>query len=338
MSRISDLRNNENNCVNIVKILELFCNGETKYVEMLLKLFRTSGDSIEVKVNAIAHRTGIELEKIKQLNANEIEMLYYMVDNMMLLNHISIFQKFCEMNEQNQIENNDLHSYKTFDEVVKSVKNSEEKIKLKELEKQINKIYEDDEWLILIPLTYESSVKYGYNTKWCTASESTDLQFKSYTKDGILIYIIHKGVEKIAVYKKYRGDEISFWNQTDKKRDSFEFKFPPSIIAIIWDTIEKNSKSFYDDDENDTFLGVSGSTIHISDMLGNNSVFNIGIDPAMMGSSKEFKKESVGTFDHQDNKEITFERWKKLGMDKNLALMASPEFLARVKTLMTRLR
>lgn len=387
MSRISDLRNNENNCVNLVKILELFCNGETKYVEMLLKLFKTSGDSIEVKVNAIAHRTGIEIEKIKQLNANEIEMLFYMVDNMMLLTHISVFQKFCDMNEQNQIENNDLHSYKTFDEVVKSVKTSEEKIRLKELEKQINKIYEDDDWLILIPQTYEASVKYGYNTKWCTASETTDMQFKSYTKDGILIYIIHKGVEKVAVYKKHSNDEISFWNQTDKKRDSFEFDFPPNIMKIIRDTITNYTKPL-DDFDDDIWTPVTGSTMSIGIDPG-----MLGIIPAMLGSKSYtsishpendnleeiLKTKKSGLEELLETRSKTVEKWKETGLlegidvsgslssrgmamppdeyltkqareseeafasikpniDRSLSMMGSPEFIAKVKTLMTKLR
>ena len=46
MSRIGDLRANEENNLNLVKILELFSGGETKYVEMLLKLYKTIGDTM----------------------------------------------------------------------------------------------------------------------------------------------------------------------------------------------------------------------------------------------------------------------------------------------------
>lgn len=238
MSRIQDLRNNENSCINLVKILELFCNGETKYTEMLLKLFRTNGDSTEIKLNYISAKTGIKLEELEKLNPNEIEILYYMTDNTMLLENIKKFSKFCDFNEQKQIENNDLYSYKSFYDIEEAVAQTEEKIKLKDIEKQIDRIYEDDEWLILIPLTYESSVKYGYNTKWCTASEKTSDQYETYVRDGLLIYIIHKNVEKIAVYKKHTTNEISFWNEKDTKTDSFQFNFPTNIMEIIRKTIE----------------------------------------------------------------------------------------------------
>lgn len=233
MSKIGDLKASENNKVNLVKVLELFCNGDTKYVEMLLKLYKTSGDSPQIKVNAINKRTGIDIDRLKTLSDNEIEIMYHFIDNSMLMANVKDFQKFINYNEKNLIDNNDLQGYKSFSQVSSSIKMADEKIAFKELEKQIKKIHEDEEWLILIPLTYESSVKYGYNTKWCTASESTSEQYKSYTRDGLLIYIIQKGKYKTAVYKKRSNNEISFWNQTDVRIDSIQTNIPSNIMEII---------------------------------------------------------------------------------------------------------
>jgi hypothetical protein len=61
----------------------------------------------------------------------------------------------------------------------------------KNLSKEINVVYEDDEWFLLKPLTLESSVKYGYGTKWCTASKDHSEPFYEYSSRGILIYIIN---------------------------------------------------------------------------------------------------------------------------------------------------
>lgn len=373
MSRISDLRNNENNCVNIVKILELFCKGETKYIEMLVKLFPSNGDSIEIKVNAISTRTGIDVEKIKQLNANEIQVLYYMVDNMMLLNSIKFFNRFCELNEQKQIEKNDLHSYKTFDEVENSVSDAEEKIRIRELEKQINKIYEDEEWLLLIPLTYEASVKYGYNTKWCTASETTSQQYNSYTKDGILIYIIHKGVEKIAVYKKYYDSEVSFWNQTDKKRDSFEFNFPEKIMGIIRETISNNSKEVTNLVSIDDYLtansllinsinSISYRGIGVSSSEGKDIRLMGGIDPihkeikitgvaGTSASNDTHVWSKTGDLSHPNSGSLKSAEWgsesemRKMALEKSIlekktysSSINSPDFVNKVKDIMSKLR
>ncbi len=38
----------------------------------------------------------------------------------------------------------------------------------KEMEKQIEKLFEDEQWLVLKPLSYLASKKYGASTKWCT--------------------------------------------------------------------------------------------------------------------------------------------------------------------------
>ena len=91
MSKIGNLKANENNKVNLIKILELFCNGDTKYVEMLLKIYKTNGYSPSVKANAINKRTNIDIEKIKGLTDNEIEMMYYIIDNNMLMVNIKEF-------------------------------------------------------------------------------------------------------------------------------------------------------------------------------------------------------------------------------------------------------
>lgn len=245
MSKIGDLKANENNKVNLVKILELFCNGDTKYVEMLLKIFKSNGDSSAIKLNAIEKRTGIDSEKLVGLTENEIEMMYYFIDNNMLMSNIKEFQKFISYNERNLIDNKDLQGYKSFSQLSSSVKMADEKLALKELEKQIKKIYEDDDWLILIPLTYESSKKYGYNTKWCTASDSTSEQYKSYTRDGLLIYIIEKGKAKTAVYKKRSNGEVSFWNQTDARIDSIQTNFPENIMGVVKMALINNVNTKY---------------------------------------------------------------------------------------------
>lgn len=246
MSRIGDLRANEENNLNLVKILELFSGGETKYVEMLLKLYKTIGDTTEIKVNTISARTGIDVEKIKVLSENEIDYLFSMCENTIFLNSIKYFNKFREYNEQNLIEEKNLHTYKTFDQVIDSVKIAYEKVTQKELEKSIEKVHDDKEWLILIPLTYEASVKYGYNTKWCTSSESTAEQYKSYTKDGVLIYIIQKNKSKTAAYKRIDRGEISFWDQKDNRIDSLQCNFPTYIMEIVSEKLRKSTKPTHD--------------------------------------------------------------------------------------------
>jgi len=86
----------------------------------------------------------------------------------------------------------------------------------KEKEKQakagVDKLYEDDRWLLVRPNTYEGSCYYGSSTKWCTASKDAPKHFEDYSKTGVLFYIIDKSKDvgdffKIALHKKWSGVE-----------------------------------------------------------------------------------------------------------------------------------
>lgn len=57
---------------------------------------------------------------------------------------------------------------------------------------EANKLYEDKEWLVVVPLTHKAACKYGANTKWCTASRNDDSDFAYYTGKGKLYIVINK--------------------------------------------------------------------------------------------------------------------------------------------------
>ena len=55
----------------------------------------------------------------------------------------------------------------------------------------LEKVYEDNEWVVYIPHTYRASRQIGQDTHWCTAS-SNPSYYKSYTQDGDLYVNIRK--------------------------------------------------------------------------------------------------------------------------------------------------
>lgn len=57
----------------------------------------------------------------------------------------------------------------------------------KEIKEQVDKVMEDERWLIVVPKTYESSKLYGMNTKWCTTQKS---YFDGYNRNGSYLYYI----------------------------------------------------------------------------------------------------------------------------------------------------
>jgi hypothetical protein len=87
-------------------------------------------------------------------------LLYKFVDSFFNIQDLINFKKFCDYNERNLIEQNDLSRYKSYEDIINAVSVADMKVETKDMENQIVKVFEDDEWLLVRPLTYLSSKKY----------------------------------------------------------------------------------------------------------------------------------------------------------------------------------
>jgi hypothetical protein len=157
---------------------------------------------------------------------------------------IKSFTKFASYNERKLIENNDVTTYSTWDEIEQAVALADVKALDKKLEKEIKKVYEDDTWLSLRPLSLEASMKYGANTKWCTTTESGQY-YARYSARGILIYNINKKTGyKVACFKNLDGafdNEFSWWDVTDKKIEVLDSEAPSAVLEAIRNEIKNTS-------------------------------------------------------------------------------------------------
>lgn len=128
-------------------------------------------------------------------------------------------------------------SYKPKKESVLSKKTIVEKFKIEPNEKE--KIYEDDNFLFVIPLTHAASCKYGANTKWCTSS-SDETMFNKHNKMGSLGYLIIKDIE---LQKKLESSKFGFY--INKPNETYlGGRYPSPDGVIIYD--EKNNVVNYD--------------------------------------------------------------------------------------------
>ena len=113
----------------------------------------------------------------------------------------------------------------------------------KELSKQVQKDFEDEEWLVVRPFTYESSLKYGYGSKWCTSMESQPEHFFRYSNNGTLIYCLNKKTgDKVAAFYEV-GEGLSFWNAEDNRIDSMFSGLPSHIVDVIRGIVTDNPVS-----------------------------------------------------------------------------------------------
>jgi len=245
-SNIGELRNDPRNMFNIIDLFKLLVPyGKTKYVELINKLtmelidYKVSCD--DDVVNNLRDDYGIDPNKVVEFSGLQVHLMKCMLDYFYSKEDISNFKKFCEFNEKGLIPKNDLTSYINFDQIEFQVNEAEDKEKQKKLESQILRIFEDEEWLILKPLTYQSSIKYGSHTKWCTSSRDSNEYFLSYSTKGILIYTINKKTDlKVAVFKSITDNQLTFWNQIDMRVDSSETELPHKIIELLRDETKFN--------------------------------------------------------------------------------------------------
>jgi len=143
---------------------------------------------------------------------------------------------------QSQLKKKDINQYNSFTELETALKPFIEKEKEKELEKQANKIYEDNKFLVIKPETEEASCKYGSNTKWCVTSKGSG-HFGRYTQGRQALYFIinkanstNQNYSKVAVHFDNSGNK-RYWDTQDsplspRETDILEYAFPDIIDAI----------------------------------------------------------------------------------------------------------
>jgi hypothetical protein len=143
---------------------------------------------------------------------------------------------------QSQLIKKDINQYNSFTELETALKPFIEKEKEKELEKQADRIYEDNKFLVIKPKTEEASCKYGGNTKWCVSSHSSG-HFGRYTQGNQALYFIinkanstNRNYSKVAVHFDDSGDK-RYWDTQDsplsqREVNIFEYAFPDIIDSI----------------------------------------------------------------------------------------------------------
>jgi len=129
--------------------------------------------------------------------------------------------KFDTQNQRLKIK--DLNQYKNIDQLFDTLqKLGQTARRTVEISDEVDRIYEDNRFVVVVPKTHKSSCYYGAGTKWCTASKDTDSHFSNYKSGGELYYIIDKTLPtsspyyKVALNKKIAGLTEDFWDVQDK--------------------------------------------------------------------------------------------------------------------------
>jgi hypothetical protein len=114
------------------------------------------------------------------------------------------------------------------------------------------KLFEDKNILIVKPLTYESSCKYGAGTRWCTTMAGTPSYFESHTKeDQGLYYIILKNFNRDNKFYKiaiHITPNVETWydstdeRMSDREKEVFSLG-APKVIETIREDYQETQKN-----------------------------------------------------------------------------------------------
>ena len=125
------------------------------------------------------------------------------------------------------IENKDIYhkQYANIDQLRVIVKKARELKEEKTFvrEGNVDVLIENDDYILIRPLTIRGSMKYGAETKWCT-TQANGNHFKNYTSRGFLYYLIskkerNKGYNKVAFNINEKTNimttDVRIYQQTD---------------------------------------------------------------------------------------------------------------------------
>ena len=137
---------------------------------------------------------------------------------------------------------------------VKAARNMVSASQAKKIKKQGVKLYNDDRWLIIIPLSHDASCYYGGGTRWCTTTKDNDSYYKRYKESGELYYIIDKkgdkddDLHKVAL--NFSSAPVELFNAPDAPIEvsNLETMGIPkdALLKIVEDAVRKglNIKTF----------------------------------------------------------------------------------------------
>lgn len=124
----------------------------------------------------------------------------------------------------NKLQNKDINSYKSLSDLNKAVSEVKEQKTSHDLKREAKseaeKVYENNNWMIIVPHTKRASVQYGKGTKWCTAAKNNNM-FDFYNDQGSLYIIINKHSPEEKYQFHYKTQ--SYMDASDQSIDLYTF-------------------------------------------------------------------------------------------------------------------
>jgi hypothetical protein len=175
-------------------------------------------DVIDVLSSMDPSKSNKYLPFMIKCTADWVEWINNELKNETFKEMFEVIKDFEDLSERNLLENKDIYSYESNQDIIEAVKFAKEKVTRSEVKKKETEVlFEDDRWLIVYPLTTRSSNLYGKGTKWCVSSEDNNYgkYYKQYTENGCLVFVIDKSVKE-SEYRSNDFAKVAFHNDRKK--------------------------------------------------------------------------------------------------------------------------
>lgn len=158
------------------------------------------------------------------------ELTWELASKLIGLENITSLFDFEDHASSERLKGVDINGVRDYKELQKLTKKINEDLRMKKLEKYVKKIHESKTWLVVIPLSYESSKAYGANTKWCTTQER---YWNDYLNTYKLIYIINKKEDRKWAISIDSNRKVDGWLADDSKSNPANFPLPPYLFDAL---------------------------------------------------------------------------------------------------------
>jgi hypothetical protein len=169
--------------------------------------------------------------KIKDLNNklnNKSKYVDFLIKHYKVDNIVELINNFESV--VNKLNNKDIFKY-SIDELNNMLDGVKSKSDIKkEVKSDVDKIFEDDDVLILNPKTHGASCLYGKGTKWCISAKDIKQHWSTYTTNKRIKFYFafnKKLKENNPLYKVaiavYPNGKREYWNAEDKKISKPDF-------------------------------------------------------------------------------------------------------------------
>lgn len=116
----------------------------------------------------------------------------------------------------------------------------------KEIKDQVDKVFENDKFLIVVPKSFDASKLYGMNTKWCTTQKT---YYDQYNRNGFLFYVVDKTIDRkfgIPVNTQSNNtrlntNNLEFFNNEDKslRFQNLNDVYGPTVVELLRNEMTK---------------------------------------------------------------------------------------------------